>query len=795
MTVVAVSWMWFRQEWRARWPALLGLLVLIAFATSFVTASVAGARRGASAVDRLLERTEPATVLVLLNQGAFDWDAVRTLPDVAAVSAFAVSGFGIEGLGDHPEVDPTSIGGFPFVDDEAMNTIERPVVLSGRLADPARADEVVVSTNFVDYFGKGVGDEVVLHLYSADQLDSFDEGTPAGPTIDATIVGVVRSPWFSDSADNPSGGLQPSLGLYRNYPDNVVGTSGVVNVNAMVRLDDGAAGLDRFETEFGQRFDIENAEFDDLVAQADHTRDVTSFESRALLLLALTATIASLVFVGIAISRYCAAWLPDLDVLRSLGATPGQRRTIVSLGPASAAIAGVLIASAASFAVSTQFPIGTAALVEPSPGASLDAVVLSVPLVLVPVLVVAACVASLGVNRRRTEGGARVSTVESVTAAWPVAVGMGARFALTGRSTKGSPSARPALIAAVVGVIGVVGALTFAHGVADATDGYERFGQTYELGVFVGAGGEDFLDAASTASTVAADPDVDGVLDTSNEAARSPAGSLSLYTYGPVGDPIDVVVTAGRLPTTSSEIALAPSSAAQERVDVGDTIDVSGPLGTRTLTVTGIAFVPAGPHNGYASGGWVLPAAFTELFDGFRFHFLLVSTAAAADPQAVTERLATAGIDAFPGPILSVVQRAELAELRTVPLLLAGFLVLLGVGAVAHTLASTARRRRHDLAMLRALGMRPRDCGAIVFVQAGVIAVVALAIGIPSGLVIGRAVWRSVALDTPIEFVAPRSWPTMVTTTVIVFVFAGLLAVRPSRRLASMPLAEELRSE
>ena len=32
-----------------------------------------------------------------------------------------------------------------------------------------------------------VGDDVTLHLYSADQLDSFDEGNPAGPTIDATI--------------------------------------------------------------------------------------------------------------------------------------------------------------------------------------------------------------------------------------------------------------------------------------------------------------------------------------------------------------------------------------------------------------------------------------------------------------------------------------------------------------------------------------------------------------------------------------------------------------------------------
>ena len=151
-----------------------------------------------------------------------------------------------------------------------------------------------------------------------------------------------------------------------------------------------------------------------------------------------------------------------------------------------------------------------------------------------------------------------------------------------------------------------------------------------------------------------------------------------------------------------------------------------------------MAFVPAGPHNGYASGGWVRPDGFQELFDGFRFHFGLVSTAPGADPQAVVDRLADNGVSVEPGPIIAPLERSELAELETVPLVLAGFLALLGIGAVAHTLASTARRRRHDIAMLRALGMRPRNSGAIVFVQAGAIAVVGLVIGLSLGIALGR---------------------------------------------------------
>src|SRR6187397_2441486 len=97
MTVVAL---WFRNEWRNRWRALVGLMALIAFATAGVSTAVAGAQRGASSVDRLLSGTRPATLAVTLNQGPFDWDIVRSMPQVDALSAFVVNGFGLEGLGD-----------------------------------------------------------------------------------------------------------------------------------------------------------------------------------------------------------------------------------------------------------------------------------------------------------------------------------------------------------------------------------------------------------------------------------------------------------------------------------------------------------------------------------------------------------------------------------------------------------------------------------------------------------------------------------------------------------------------
>src|SRR5204863_9082785 len=84
----------------------------------------------------------------------------------------------------------------------------------------------------------------------------------------------------------------------------------------------------------------------------------------------------------------------------------------------------------------------------------------------------------------------------------------------------------------------------------------------------------------------------------------------------------------------------------------------------------------------------------------------------------------------------------NLANVRRLPLSLAAFLVLLAVGAVGHVLMTGARHRAHDLAVLRALGITPRQAAACASWQATVIAVIAIAIGVPAGLIIARAVWR-----------------------------------------------------
>ena len=124
--------------------------MLVALATA-VLAAVAGARRGDSTFQRLWDRTLPTTVSVLPNQPGFDWAKVSALPEVSALTKFAVAdAFVVQG---HPDANV----GVPPADDHFLRTIERPVVLQGRVFDPHRANEVVVTAKFPAQYGNGVG--------------------------------------------------------------------------------------------------------------------------------------------------------------------------------------------------------------------------------------------------------------------------------------------------------------------------------------------------------------------------------------------------------------------------------------------------------------------------------------------------------------------------------------------------------------------------------------------------------------------------------------------------------------
>lgn len=790
---------WARLDLRRRARSLAVLAVLVAVVTGTVLTAVAGARRGGTAVDRLLERTRPATLAVLPNEPGFDWDAVAAIPGVDAVARFPVSPYEIEGVPSEDAAD------FAYMDAALMHEIERPVVLEGRLADPSADDEAVVTAGFERSYGLGVGDTVVLRLYTPEQMDdqfSLGAGTgPGGPRIETRIVGVVRSPWFSDTTDAGSGRVIPSTALFARHPDNLLGTTGQVSVNALVRLDGGAAAVPAFRERLAEVSGRRDIEFFDLPAMADHAADVADFEANSLLAFALAAAVAAVFLVGQSVARYVAGATNDLHVLRGFGMAPRHVRAAAVVGPLLAATVGAVLGAAASYVASGRFPVGSVAPLEPSPGRQLDGAVLAAGVVGVPLLVAAGAVA-VAWRTRVVDDQRRGSWVAAQAARWgaPVPVSVGTRFALEpGRGSQAVP-VRPALVGAVVGVLGIVAALTFADGVADASAHPARFGQVFQVQGFLGFNGEDFFPVDGALEVIAADPDVVAVNDTRQSVAEAGSVDLPVFSFDPVDEPLAVVVTDGRLPDATNEVTLGPDTAADLDVGAGDEVDLTGTDGSGTYTVSGIAFVPVGSHNDYDAGAWALTGTYDELFAGHKFHTVDISLRPGADPDAVIARLGSSlGAAGFPGDILEVrdppSRLAELRQVQRLPLLLAAFLGLLAVGAVGHALATAVRRRRHDIAVLRAIGVTRRQSRLIVVTQASLLALVGLVVGVPFGLAVGRGLWRAVAHDTPVAYVPPLAVGLLVLVGPAAFVVANLLAAWPSHRAATARVGQVLRAE
>jgi hypothetical protein len=807
---VRITLTWLRLEVRRRWRSLLVLTLLVALATATVLAAAAGARRGQTAFGRLWDSTLPSTVTILPNQPGFDWDKVRALPEVASLSEFPVTfGFSLDCC---PDVST----GFPPIGPELTRTMERPVMEAGRLPNPGRVGEIIASPQFMAANHKAIGDTVTLHLATPQQAnDGFDgsTGPPLGPRIKARIVGVGRGVWFSATSDGPGnkGSVLASPALFDRYRANILGTSNQTYINALIRLKGGEAAIPAFRADLARvsgRSDIDV--WNNRVTFGAQLVRITGYEAACLLAFALAALAAALFLIGQSVARYTSATVADLQVLQAVGMTPRQAVASATAAPLLAATAGSTLGVAAAIVASRWMPIGYASYSEPHPGTDADWLILGPGWVLAPLLVAAgaAAAAAVALSAGRRRVAPRRSAVASAAAAagLSVPVVVGARFALEPGRGRAAVPVRPALLGAVAGVLGVLAAFTFSAGVSDAAANPARFGQTWQLDTFLGFSGHDFGSAGPVLQMAAADPDITGVDDARIGGAQSGAVSVESFTYDAVaGKRVPVVLTDGRMPSAADEIVLAPSTASDMHAATGSVIRLAGAAGPRALKVTGVGFVPPGPHNDYDSGAWLTPAGYDRLFRGahfaFKFHLATVALRPGADAQAVAHRLtakaqAVKGGQAFsfevtpPPPIIQAIK-----DVAVLPLALSAFLAVLAVGAVGHALSIAVRRRRHELAVLRALGLTRRQSRLVIGTQATLLAVIGLVFGIPLGIALGRILWRAAADTTPLAYNTPWALLALLLIAPVVLVAANLLAAWPARRAARLRTAQILRTE
>src|SRR4029079_19602189 len=111
-----------------------------------------------------------------------------------------------------------------------------------------------------------------------------------------------------------------------------------------------------------------------------------------------------------------------------------------------------------------------------------------------------------------------------------------------------------------------------------------------------------------------------------------------------------------------------------------------------------------------------------------------------------------------------------------------GGLLVLVAAAIAHVLLVSVRRRRRDLAVLHAIGLSKGQTRASMILHGSLIAIVVCAIGIPLGVVVGRAAWVWIAGEFFVVSVPVVPVLILAALTVALVILASAAALVPAAR-------------
>jgi ABC-type lipoprotein release transport system permease subunit len=788
----------------------LGLIVGVI--GGVVIASSAGARRTATAYPRFVaaenglnvvadaSARDPATGRRLLHE-------MLSLPQVESSSRVFLVPAGLQIEGRHKIANV-----FPIVSPDGRfgTTINGIKILDGRMYRRSSTDEVVASSGVAQEQGIRVGDTLRMECCGI-----FGKPYPKfqpPPTVTLHVVGIGAAPgMFQPLAGGYLPGVFISPGFYRAYPGwinqhdqtaAVVLRHGLADARPFVHevraLREHLPPHSRIQVPFNQ------------AQQTVGVQQATRAQAISLWVLAALVALAGVAVFAQALARQTFLESIEYPTLRSLGMSPGQ---LVAVGMTRAAVVGLIGATTAAvvgFLLSPLTPTGLARLAEPNPGLYLD-----LPVVVAGALGTFLVVALLGAipawRASRVAGNAlgtadpfrsrRPSAVASLMGRWafPPSATAGVRMAMEPGRGRTAVPVRTTMFGASLSILALAAALVFAASLDRLVTTPRLAGYSWDVLAFPSGGGNG----------AAQERKIEPILDRSPKVNGYSIGGFDNITIGPIHllvltmDPrkghVVPSIAAGRLPSAPDEIALGRETLRQAHAGIGDWVTVSHDTHQFRMRVVGQVAVPpiffsfARPGQG---------AAMT--WEGaHRFHperpldvgGLFLKFAPGVNQDAFHTELKRRVGRVFWLPRQESAQVHNLGGIGNVPLVLAGIVALMAAATLAHTLITSIRRRRLDLAILKTLGFVRRQVSATVAWQATTLGAVALLIGLPLGIVSGRWGWNVFADRlgvVPAVAVPLISILLAVPATIVV---ANLLAVVPGRIASRLRPGPILRSE
>ncbi len=758
-----------------RSSALIGALLAVTVAV--VLAAVAGARRTDTVVGQLVAADRGADGYAAFTLpfagGTADPDlktqeaAIKAFPGVSGTARFA--DVLAELSGPTVPAGRLAVGGWIGMEPGAITKVSTLPLVRGRTMDERHADEIVIDEELARDTALEVGSEVDLRLYSGAQR-SADANTPAaGWTERVKVVGIVRRPIDlrdPDTAVFRANDYTVHHDIYLSSAHWRAAGGDIADFNPMVAFDvAGGTDLPALLAEMTKRtgaYSIDHDRFLELRGTFKGVTRSASLHARGLDVFALVLGLAGLYLVGQTLGRQIESESSDDAFLRVIGMTGGQLRLAVLIRAFPVAAAGSLLGLFGAIALSPLAPLpGTVARrAALHPGVSVDLPVLVVGAVVAIFLAVLA--AALPTLRRPptvvAERGAWRSPLGPRGAGWlissasrflraPAAVGV--RFALEPGRRRDAVPVRSAIATAASALSIVLVAQIFSASLADSRRNPSRYGVAWDVAAGAMTSPDD---ARVLAERVRALPDITAFAGMATTAFDTPYGEIpSVMVQQQLGT-VTPLVTEGRAPG-KGEVALGALTMHETGLRIGDELTINDAIaGSFAFRITGTVVLNV------AGVDVSIPPGRGALFDWSMMAILNAKSAEFIGPQIFL-------VDAAPGKTASVesalrsifptstsavsvepLDLTNLADAGLLPQALGAVTAILGIGTVAHAMISAVRRRKSDIAVLRAFGFVRSDVRSVIVWQGLTFVAVCTAIGIPAGVIAGRAAW-SLATD------------------------------------------------
>jgi hypothetical protein len=806
------------HEFRTRWQAWAVLVLLVAVAGGAVLAAAAGARRTSSAYPRYLRASHASDLLVSVAGTGLPgyYSALARQPGIALVAPAV--GLNVQPVTHAGRLDLATATAAP-ADGRLGRTLDVPKVLAGRLPGPGRPGEIAVDQIAAARLHLHVGSTLpMMALPNGGLPGSGDSGgKPAAlRKLTERVVGIVITRASVDPVTDTDKVpfILASAALWHRIGPGYLAFDG-----AYVKLRPGATagGVTREAQALVRRFPKTGGQ----AYVADESTQVAAIEQSirpeavALAIFAVVLACTALLIVGQAATRLLLQAGSDNPVLAALGMTRRQLTVAGLIEVAVAGAAGAILAAGAAIAASPLMPIGAARLAEPAPGISADWLVLPIGATAIVVLLLAR--AAWPAWRLGSSPGIREPAAAATgRRAWlaglglPVTVTAGVRLALEPGQGRTAVPVRSALVGTTLSVLAVTAAFTFGASLLNLVHTPRLYGQAWDAAIDLQF---QVISPAQAQQRFGTNPGVTGWTYGDHGIIGVNGQLIPAIGLAPGRGPlISPTLLAGRAPRTSHEIVLGTSTLRRLGLQVGQQVTVTVSGQRMPDRIVGSAVFP-----NFGQGSFTP----TDLGEGAE------TTAAVLRPQAVP----TGGLAGYefvllrfaPGPgraaavtrfrrsmthFCSEIQQSTCVELSQrpngvtnyaridgTPEVLAVLLAALGVAVLGQLVVVSSRRRRHDFAILKALGLLRRQVSEVTAWQVSTLAALALLIGLPLGVAVGRWSWQLFGngLGIPADAIVPV--PLVLLMVPAVILIANAVALWPGRSAARVSPAQVLRVE